>query len=172
MRMFEHNSLLSVLGGGEGEQVLDFYRCAALGLNKAIVLPALERVQKGRQWVWLQKWAHSGQHAEQVPMINCSWPSSCQHGRGLGVRWPGVSMNTRILPSKRQRVRAQEGDYLAVRWRWTVLFASSVLYTKVVCVCERTRVPEQLGWEGEKGFRKSPCMQMPSGCTVHWCDSH
>lgn len=34
-------------------------------------------------------------------------------------------------------------------------------------VCVRASVPEHLGREGEKGFRKSPCMQMPSGCTVH-----
>lgn len=69
MRMFEHNSLLSVLVW-EGEQVLDFHHCAALGLNKAIVRPGPEAVQKSRQWVWLQKWAHSGHHAEQVPMTD------------------------------------------------------------------------------------------------------
>lgn len=90
MRMFEHNSLLSVLGGGGGggggEQVLDFHHCAALGLNKAIVRPGPEGVQKGRQWAWLQKWAHSGRHAEQVPMIDCSWPTLRQHGRELWVR--------------------------------------------------------------------------------------
>lgn len=47
--------------------MLDFHHRAALGLNKAIVCSGLERLQKSRQWVWLQKWAHSGHHAEQVP---------------------------------------------------------------------------------------------------------
>lgn len=32
-----------------GEQVLHFYRRAALGLNKAIVRPGPEGVQKGRR---------------------------------------------------------------------------------------------------------------------------
>lgn len=72
--------------GGGGEQVLDFHHCAALGLNKAFVRSGPEGVQKGRQWVWLQEWAHSGHHAEQVPMIDCSWPGLCQRGRGLWVR--------------------------------------------------------------------------------------
>lgn len=49
MRMFEHNSLFSVLGGDGGEQVLDFHHCAALGLNKAIVRPGLEGLQKKKK---------------------------------------------------------------------------------------------------------------------------
>lgn len=117
MRMFEHNSLLSVLGVGEGEEVLDFHQCPALGLNKAIVLPGPERVQKGRQWIWLQKWAHSGHHAEQVPMIDCLCPSSCIHGRGLWVRWPPLnrSLNTRIHLSKRQREWVHRR---VITWQW------------------------------------------------------
>ena len=65
--------------------MLDFHHCAALGLNKAIVHPGPEGVQKGRQWVWLQKWAHSGHQAEQVSVIDCSRPSLCQRGLG-GLR--------------------------------------------------------------------------------------
>lgn len=48
MRMFEHNSLFSVLGG---EGVLDFHHCAALGLNKVIVRAGLEGPKKKRQTV-------------------------------------------------------------------------------------------------------------------------
>lgn len=46
--------------------MLDFHRCAALGLNEAIVRLGPEGVQKGRPQGWLQKWAHSGCHAERA----------------------------------------------------------------------------------------------------------
>lgn len=48
MSMFEHNSLLSVLGV---VQVLDFHHRVALGLNVAIVRPGPGGVWKGRRRV-------------------------------------------------------------------------------------------------------------------------
>lgn len=172
MRMFEHNRLLSVLGVGEGEEVLDFHQCPALGLNKAIVLPGPERVQKGTQWIWVQKWAHSGHHSEQVPMTDCLCPSLCQHGRGLWVRWPtGVWILEYTHQRDRERVHRK-----VITWQWDrgeLCDLHLVSLTQMsVRVCVRIEVPKQSGWEGGKGFRKSPCMQMPSGCTVHWCNSH
>lgn len=97
--------------------MLDFHHCAALGLNKAIVHPAPEGPgKKGRQWARLQKWAHSGRHAEQVPVIDCSWATSCQRGRGLvgKVTWAlNRKLNTSIHPSHIGRVSERRGGGLS-----------------------------------------------------------
>lgn len=84
--------------------MLDFHHGAALGLNKAIVCPGPEGAQRGRQWLWLLKWAHSGHHAERVPMTDCSWPNLPRwKGAACKVTWAlNRRPNTTLRPSKTQ----------------------------------------------------------------------
>lgn len=120
--------------------MLDFHHCAALGLNKAIVRPGpegLQKKKKDRQWARLQKWAHSGCHAEQVPVIDCSWATSCQRGRGLvgKVTWAlNRKLNTRIHPSHIDRVNERRGGGLPSS-EVEVSSAVCALYTVCVKVC-------------------------------------
>ena len=173
--MFEHNSLLSVLGSGGGG-VLDFYHCATLGLNKAIVRPGSEGVQKDRQWLWRQKrspcWA--GPHdLVSMGQFEPTWR------RFVGkVTWSlNRMLNTRILPSKRQSEWEHRGrgglPRIEVEASCVICMCCPLHKSEWVCLWEGERgIGCQSRWEGKEGFRKSPCMQMQSGCTVHWCDSH
>lgn len=61
---------------------------------------------------------HSGHHAEQAPVIDCFVAQFVPTWSGFvgKVTWALYrGPNTRIHPSKSQRVRAEDGDYLAVR---------------------------------------------------------